>query len=152
MVCSSYRSGSMLLLSLSLRPKATSIGTTVMCWQIFISRDNLLQVRASAPWLSAFVGSPPVRSSPRVVAPCARQFLALCCFLGLRLVPGEPCEFFESPEIAQWTLWSTKAPGKIRNCTSKTFWSTQKSPGRNDVERSCDKTWRFSHPEMLILR
>ena len=68
MVCSSYRSGSMLLLSLSLRPKATSIGTTVMCWQIFISRDNLLQVRASAPWLSAFVGSPPVRSSPRVLA------------------------------------------------------------------------------------
>jgi hypothetical protein len=40
-------------------------------------------------------------------------------------------------------------PGELGNSTSETFWSTQKGrigKARNDIERSCDKTWAILAP------
>jgi hypothetical protein len=49
------------------------------------------------------------------------------------------------------------APDELGNCTRKTFWSTQKTKkgrvgkARNDIERSCDKTWAIFTPRSAHL-
>ena len=78
--------------------------------------------------LSALIGSSPARSSPRVLAPRVARYPP---------APGSPRTCSCTMEIPGQTLMDfvvDVAPDELGNCTRKTFWSTQKRPGRKSSE------------------
>ena len=93
--------------------------------------------------LSALIDSSPARSSPRVLAPHA---------LPLFLLAGSRWKFLS--DFLTMAFVVDVAPDELGNARERLFGQRKKGrvgKARNDVERSCDKTWAILTPRSAHL-